>query len=105
LARPLIAFGYRMKRTAPQTFGVVESVSQGFHQTHKKGVQILQTLKGLFTGTVDISNLAGPVMIAKVSYTLADYGFGTLLFFLGVISINLAIVNILPLPVLDGGLL
>jgi regulator of sigma E protease len=103
-SQPMLAVEARIVRTPPQTFGLGESVVQGFDHSHKKVVQILETLRGLFTGHVSITNLAGPVMIAKASYDVSQYGFGTLLFFLGFISINLAIVNFLPIPVLDGGL-
>ncbi len=95
----------RPVRSEPRRFSFVGSIERGFYQTHKKMTQIFQTLGGLFSGQVSPSNLAGPVMIAKLSYDLSEYGFGTLLFFLGFISINLAVINILPVPVLDGGLL
>lgn len=104
-SQPLVVISTRPARTQPQTFGFVESIQQGLHHSERKVVMILETLKGLFTGKVAITNLAGPVMIAKASYDLSQYGLGTLIFFMGFISINLAIVNILPLPVLDGGLL
>ena len=42
-------------------------------------------------------------MIAVASYAFAEYGIGKLLFFLGLLSINLAIINLLPIPILDGG--
>lgn len=92
-------------RSEPIHYGFLDSIGQGFYHSHKKMHQILQTLGGLFTGDVSITHLGGPVLIAKRSYDLADYGIGTLLFFLGFISINLAVVNLLPIPVLDGGLL
>lgn len=103
-SQPLMEIEAEILRTPPLTFGFTESITKGFEVTHKKVVRILETLKGLFSGQVSITNLAGPVLIAKASYDLTKYGFGTLLFFLGFISINLAIVNFLPIPVLDGGL-
>jgi regulator of sigma E protease len=103
-SQPLLVLEAGMRRTEPLTYGFVGAITKGFDHTHKKVVRILQTLRGLFSGQVAITNLAGPVMIAKASYDLSKYGFGTLLFFLGFISINLAIVNFLPIPVLDGGL-
>lgn len=103
-SQPLLVLEAGVRRTEPMTYGFASAITMGFEHTHKKVVRILQTLKGLFSGQVSITNLAGPVMIAKASYDLSKYGFGTLLFFLGFISINLAIVNFLPIPVLDGGL-
>lgn len=90
-------------RSQPVTYGLLESVSQGFYHSKKVGYKILMTLAALFTGRVKIWHLGGPVVIAKRSYSLAQWGTGTLIFFLAFISINLAIVNLLPLPVLDGG--
>jgi regulator of sigma E protease len=91
------------QRSAPVHYGLMESIDQGFYHSKKVGYKIIMTLGGLFTGRVKIWHLGGPVVIAKRSYTLAQWGAGTLIFFLAFISINLAIVNLLPLPVLDGG--
>lgn len=90
-------------RSEPVTYGLLESVNQGFYHSKKVGYKIVMTLSGLVTGRVKIWHLGGPVVIAKRSYSLALWGTGTLIFFLAFISINLAIINLLPLPVLDGG--
>ncbi|MCA8938859.1 MAG: site-2 protease family protein [Planctomycetes bacterium] len=103
--RALFVFGPRNRRTEAITYPFSEAFGVGIYQTNKNMMKILRTLKGLFTGQVSPTQLAGPVMIAKASYDLSQYGLGTLLFFLGFISINLAVVNVLPIPVLDGGLL
>lgn len=91
------------QRSKPVTYGLVESVKQGFYHSKKVGYKIIMTLGALFTGRVKIWHLGGPVVIAKRSYSLAQWGAGTLLFFLAFISVNLAIVNLLPIPSLDGG--
>lgn len=56
----------------------------------------------LFRGKVPISNLGGPIMIGKVIYSATSYGLFQLFYLLGLISINLFIVNLLPIPALDG---
>jgi regulator of sigma E protease len=56
----------------------------------------------LFRGKVPISNIGGPIMIGKVIYTATSYGAFQLFYLLGLISINLCIVNLLPIPALDG---
>ena len=91
------------QRSDPVTYGLVESVKQGFYHSKKVGYKIIMTLAALFSGRVKVWHLGGPVVIAKRSYSLAQWGVGTLLFFLAFISVNLAIVNLIPLPVLDGG--
>jgi regulator of sigma E protease len=57
----------------------------------------------MITGRIDIENLGGPLTIAYGTYRFASMDFADLVFFLGLISINLAVVNFLPIPVLDGG--
>jgi regulator of sigma E protease len=61
------------------------------------------TLTKLFTGEVASKNLGGIVSISVLSYHFANWGFAKLLFFLGMLSINLGFINVLPIPVLDGG--
>jgi regulator of sigma E protease len=65
--------------------------------------QIGQVLIGLFSGKVSIRQLAGPVGIARISGEAAKRGISTLLEFMAVISLNLGLLNLLPIPILDGG--
>ena len=62
------------------------------------------TIDRLFRGTVKVEHLQGPVGIVHIGSKVADRGFSYLLFFLGLISVNLAVINFLPLPIVDGGL-
>ena len=57
----------------------------------------------LFTGDVSVKNLSGPISIAQGAGTSAGYGLVYFLSFLALISVNLGIINLLPLPMLDGG--
>ncbi|MEE9311651.1 MAG: site-2 protease family protein, partial [Planctomycetota bacterium] len=98
-----IAVGAAEKRSAPVTYGLFKSMQMGFYHSKKVGYKIMMTFGGLFSGRISVKHLGGPLVIAKRSYSLAGWGIGTLIFFLAFISINLAIVNMLPLPVLDGG--
>ena len=61
------------------------------------------TLKKLFTGEVAPSNLGGIITISRVTYIFAQSGWERFLYFLALLSINLAVINLLPIPVLDGG--
>lgn len=83
--------------------GLIESCVLGTKRTVLWAQRVFLVLRGLFTRTVSAENLAGPVGIFTISYAVTQYGIGTLLYFLGLISINLAILNIFPIPVLDGG--
>jgi membrane-associated protease RseP (regulator of RpoE activity) len=66
------------------------------------GIMYLQ-LRSLATGRVSIKHAGGPIAIGVQGFMMAQNGFIELLMFLGVISINLAVVNFLPIPILDGG--
>ena len=55
------------------------------------------------TGDISVKNLSGPVSIAKGAGMSADYGIEYFLGFLALISVNLGLMNLIPLPVLDGG--
>jgi regulator of sigma E protease len=57
----------------------------------------------MFTGEVPLNNIGGPILIAQIAGETARQGIVTFLSFLALISINLAILNLLPVPVLDGG--
>ena len=61
------------------------------------------TLKGFFSQRLSTKNVGGFILIAQASYESAKVGFGKLVYFLGILSLQLALLNILPVPVLDGG--
>jgi len=65
---------------------------------------VYMTLRGLFQGTVPPDNLHGIVGIARVGYTVQERGAVWLWYVLALVSVNLAVANFLPLPIVDGGL-
>ncbi len=79
------------------------SFRAGFDQSINALRTTWLTLTKLFTGEVGGKNLGGIVSISVLSYHFAAYGMAKLLFFLGILSISLGFINILPIPVLDGG--
>ena len=86
--------------------GLAGSCKMGVAKAWEFTKQIYILLKKIFSGRSGIAkNLSGPVGIAKMSYTYAQRGFSDLLFFLAIIGVNLGVVNLLPIPILDGGLL
>ncbi|EGU55435.1 membrane-associated Zn-dependent protease 1 [Vibrio nigripulchritudo ATCC 27043] len=84
-------------------YGVVESVGKAVEKTGQVISLTFSLLKKLVVGDVGIENLSGPISIAKGAGTTADYGLVYFLGFLALISINLGIINLMPLPILDGG--
>jgi len=85
------------------SYGVVDAVGQSFTRTWDLVTLSFDMIGKLITGDVSVKNLSGPIAIAQGAGANADYGFVYFLGFLALISINLGIINLLPLPVLDGG--
>jgi regulator of sigma E protease len=82
----------------------LEAARLGFHETVKLVTLTWLTLDRLARGSVPVDQLRGPVGIVHVGTRVADRGFTYLVFFLAMISVNLAVLNFLPLPIVDGGL-
>jgi len=84
-------------------YGPVEAVGQAFAETGRLTAATFGMLGRMITGSASLSNLSGPITIAQMAHSSALLGFSRFLFFLGLISLSLAIINLLPIPVLDGG--
>jgi regulator of sigma E protease len=83
--------------------GPLEAVSSGWSATWRMAGMVIDALHGLATRRVAASELGGPIMIAQASVQAARGGAEQLLFLLALISTNLAVFNLLPIPILDGG--
>jgi regulator of sigma E protease len=83
--------------------GLVESVSLGAQQTWASTVMIGDVLKQLLTGQISARNMGGLLSIGEASGETASQGFDAWLLFLALFSVNLAVLNLLPIPILDGG--
>ncbi|MFZ9090859.1 MAG: site-2 protease family protein [Planctomycetaceae bacterium] len=90
-------------REIQQADSIPDAIVLGFGRTRKAAVSIYRSLKQMIRRDVDMESLSGPLGIAKIAYRVADRGLIDLLMFLGFLSINLAILNFLPIPILDGG--
>jgi len=80
-----------------------QAVVRAFQQTYEYSRLTLLALYKMINGDVSPRNLGGPIMIAQMAGQQAQEGLGSLLAFLAVLSINLGVLNLLPVPVLDGG--
>ena len=80
-----------------------EAASMGTKETVKWITLTYLTIDRLVRGSVEVKQLHGPVGILDVGAKTAAQGLTYLLFFLGLLSVNLAVLNFLPLPVVDGG--
>ncbi|UYV13383.1 MAG: site-2 protease family protein [Phycisphaera sp.] len=83
--------------------GPIDAVGVGLAETHRVMMMTYLTFARLFQGSVKVEHLKGPVGIAHLGTRVADRGLIWLLFFMALISVNLAVVNFLPLPIVDGG--
>ncbi|MGA1862405.1 RIP metalloprotease RseP [Deferribacter thermophilus] len=84
-------------------YGLIEAINLGFEKTYEiTKLTILGIIK-IFQKVIPADNIGGPIMIIQMASETAKAGFSSLLAFMAVISINLAILNLLPIPVLDGG--
>jgi regulator of sigma E protease len=84
-------------------YGVVEGLTQAFTQTWQMSVLTLKMLGKMIIGQASLKNLSGPLTIADVAGQSVRLGLPYYLGFLAVVSIGLGVLNLLPLPVLDGG--
>ena len=80
-----------------------EAIFVGLKQYYKMTVSWFYGLKLIITGNVEKKDIAGPIGIAKMSGTVLEKGIIELFIFMAVMSINLGLINLLPIPVLDGG--
>jgi regulator of sigma E protease len=85
------------------SYGFFSAIGESVHRTWNLVTLSFNMIGKLITGDVSVKNLSGPIAIAQGAGNSAGYGFVYFLGFLALISINLGIINLLPLPVLDGG--
>jgi regulator of sigma E protease len=99
-SRGLLLTGLTQVRTAESWS---EAWRLGFRETWDSVTQVIDVLRGLLTGRISWVNLGGPITIATAAGYEASEGFSQLLIFLTLLSANLAVLNFLPIPALDGG--
>lgn len=83
--------------------GPIEATAYGLEEAGRWSVEIVNVLARLVTGRESARNLGGPVMIGDLAGQFARAGLEHFLNFMAIFSINLAVLNLLPIPVLDGG--
>ena len=86
-----------------QSYGVLESMWRGLERTWEMSALTVEMLWRMVTGQASIKNLSGPLTIADYAGKSASMGWTPYLLFLALISVSLGVLNLLPLPMLDGG--
>ncbi|MBJ7538401.1 RIP metalloprotease RseP [Marinomonas transparens] len=84
-------------------YGPLESLSYGMAQTWRMVSLTVSSIGKMLQGLISLDNLSGPITIAKVASASADSGLQSFLKFMAYLSVSLGVLNLLPIPMLDGG--
>ena len=84
-------------------YGIVESAAKSVQKTWEMSALTVRTLWGMLSGRASVENISGPISIAQYAGYSARIGLASFLKFLAIVSISLGVLNLLPVPVLDGG--
>lgn len=94
---------YPKDRVLRDRLGPIDASLAGARATVSMGVSVVGVVGGLLRGAISVKNLAGPVGIVRTSVAAARTGFESLWALVAFLSVNLAVLNLLPIPILDGG--
>jgi regulator of sigma E protease len=83
--------------------GPLEAIPAAIEQTWDLTSRTVQMLGQMIAGSASLKNISGPISIAQYANASADMGTAWFLYFLGIVSLSLGIMNLLPIPILDGG--
>ena len=95
--------GFTQKAVGTERVGLLTGMRHGFVEAHQLVWFTVKFVKQLITAEVSVKMVGGPVFIARESGRQAQQGAANLFYFMALLSVNLAVLNILPIPVLDGG--
>jgi regulator of sigma E protease len=101
--RPVGRIGIRVAELPRERLGPIAAAGHGVEQVVRITRLILDFLAGLFTGRASPRDVGGPILIYQITDQVARVGIVAFLDFMALFSINLAILNLLPIPILDGG--
>jgi regulator of sigma E protease len=87
----------------PLVRGVAETVALAWTQLHEIVRMTVLGIARIFTGDISFKTVGGPIMLVSIASEAAEEGLGSFLFTMALISVNLGLMNLLPIPVLDGG--
>jgi len=84
-------------------YNAVSAIVPAITETYEKSVFVLVSIKKMIVGLISVKNINGPITIAQVAGETASYGLNVYLGFLALLSISLGVMNLMPIPILDGG--
>jgi len=88
---------------AKESYSFIPAFVRGVEKTWDMSWLTLRILGKMITGQASVKNLSGPISIAQYAGDSAQSGIATFLWFLGIVSVSLGVLNLLPVPLLDGG--
>jgi regulator of sigma E protease len=86
-----------------QPMGFATAIGEGARQTWFNATKIFDVVHRLLTREVSVGQLGGPIAITRASVAAAQSGLESLLWLIALLSVNVAVLNLLPIPILDGG--
>ena len=102
ITRKIIGISPLGKQTTV-SYGIADGLTYAWNETKKASFLIVESLQKLITGAVSADKLGGVISIVDVTAKASHAGILALLFFTALISVNLGVLNLLPIPALDGG--
>ena len=93
----------QVPKSIVKKYGFFAAIGRSFDENLKNVFLVIRFIRGLFTGETPTSQLGGPLAIANFSYTAFRMGWQPLLGWIAVISLQLGVLNLFPIPVFDGG--
>lgn len=94
---------YQEPQTIRKKFGLFAAMGQSFKENMRNAFLVIRFIRDLIVGQASTQQLGGPLEIASFSYAALQMGFLAMLSWIGFISLQLGIINLLPIPVFDGG--
>lgn len=102
LGKTIWVTGIKLSKKDTSGLPIIDAIKKGIYLTNKYIVLTVNAFKYMLVSR-DTSSVGGPLMIIKATAEGASQGFSVFFFFLAILSINLAILNLIPLPIFDGG--
>ena len=101
--QPITALVVPEEMKALERYGPVTAAARGVEKTWDMSVLTIRMIWNVATGDVSVKNLSGPINIAEYAGFSARQGILSFLSFLAIVSVSLFVLNLLPIPILDGG--
>ena len=98
-----VPLGFQVHQEIIQEKNLFSAVATGLSQARSMVQDAILSMKRLVTGRISATNMGGMITIGRATHSFAENGLMSLLFFLSLISIHLAVLNLMPIPALDGG--